>query len=144
MHTAFYANVDADDLLRHVWGGPGARLRQLDKPLPLDRSPDFLLVCGEEVLGRLWDDEDESDFPWNICLFEPGPAFGQARALFERLQRAIEAGRYDEAREAGGEIEHRDIRVVLVDMPATPDLAMGLQIAGRWAWFRNRPRSMRG
>jgi hypothetical protein len=135
--------VDSAALLRHVAHGPGPRLAGLAKPLPTEREPDWVIVCGGEVIGRLWDDVEESDFPWNICLFEPTPAFERWQALFETLRSTLEAARYDRAREIAQQVEQSGIKVVWPHDPAMPDLAMALQISGQWAWFRNRPRSMR-
>lgn len=132
--------VDTAALMRHVWHGPRLRLQHLTKAVPADREPDWVLVLGEVMLGRLWDDEEESDFPWNVCLFQPLPAFDQVRPLFEALQAALVAEHYEHARRIATEIDNHQLKVVWPDTPAMPDLAMGLQIAAQWAWFRNRPR----
>jgi hypothetical protein len=135
--------VDTAGLMRHVWAGPGPRLAQLERVLPTDRVPDWVLIRGEEMLGRLWDDEEESDFPWNVCLFEPAPAFEGWRHLFEAQHSTIAQAAYDRARQIGNEIEQSGLKVVWPHDLAMPDLAMHLQISGQWAWFRNRPRQLR-
>ncbi|NJP66293.1 hypothetical protein HCJ92_08305 [Streptomyces sp. ventii] len=78
---------------------------------------------------------EDSDFPWLTGRFEPRPAFGPFRSLFDALSDRLEAEDWD-----GFELAHRRIDAVLAlhrpDRAAVPDYLLRLdgdEAAFRWA-----------
>jgi hypothetical protein len=90
------------------------------------------------VLGHLWEDEEQSDFPWVVCTIQLFPAFENFAPIFAEQQRLMLSGEFAKADEQCRVIDEAGPAVVRSRDTSRQNIAMGLQIADGRAWFRLR------
>ncbi|GII01489.1 hypothetical protein [Planobispora takensis] len=88
------------------------------------------VLRGEETVGEIA--VADTDFPWLIGEFTPGPAFAATRHLFDRDLESMDREDWD-----GWEETYREIRRALTLVsPSGPVAEFILHVEEGKAWFR--------
>lgn len=92
------------------------------------------------MIARL--EHRDTDMPWFVCSFAPGPAFKAVEQLFAEQERLIDAGEWDRVEQLWTRMQS-DMALIADDQPNTEVREFLLRIHGTEARLRYEPGEFR-
>ena len=100
----------------------------------------WTLKNADALVARL--EHRDTDMPWFICSFEPGPAFKAVEQLFAEQERLIDSEAWDRVERLWARMQS-EMTLIADDQPNAKIREFLLRVYGNEAWLRYEPSEFR-